>query len=86
MFITIINLIPTETLSSILSSGVITNSVSLGNLSFDLENATMGVNDIIKMFNTSLLILSVLLFLVGMVVKQIIKIIKVIQDEYDSTL
>lgn len=76
----ITNLIPKETLNSILSPGVITNSVSLGNLSFDLENATMGVNDIIKMFNISLLMSTVLLFLFGMVVKQLIKIMKVIQE------
>lgn len=78
--IAIINLMPKETLNGILSPGVITNSVSLGNLSFDLENITMGINDIIKMFNTSLLMLTVLLFLLGMVVKQLIKIMKVIQE------
>ncbi len=75
-----INLIPKETLNSILSPDFITNSVSLGNLSFDLENTTMGVNDIIKMFNISLLMSTVLLCLVGVAVKQLIKIMNVIQE------
>ncbi len=76
----IINSVSKESWNAILNTTDIINFISLGNLDFNLEKSNMGSENFVKIFNTFFISSIVVLFLSGIIVKQLIKIMEVIQE------
>lgn len=74
-----VNVIPKSVIENILSSGNVTNTITLAGLSFVIENTTLAAAEYVKMFSILLVCIVIMIGFVMLCMKKLLKIMDIVK-------